>query len=67
LSTENDLRFNASGYRDITAEKAIRKADRTPYEIGELVEIIKKISNAYGYEVEGRITFRDKKTNIVYK
>lgn len=67
MGAENDIRFNASGYRDKTAEKAIRKADRTPYEVGELVEIIKKIAAAYGYEVEGRIAFRDKRTNIVYK
>lgn len=67
MSTENDIRFNASGYRDTTAERAIRKADRTPYEVTELVEVIKKIAGAYGYEVEGRIAFKDKKTNIVYK
>ena len=49
------------------AEKAIRKADHTPYEISELVDVIKKIAGAYGYEVEGRIDFRDKKSKIVYK
>ena len=62
-----DLKHNASGYRDIVAEKAIRKVDRAPHEISELVDIIKKIAGAYGYEVEGRITFQDKKTKIVYK
>lgn len=40
----NDLKYNASGYRDIVAEKAIRKADHTPYEISELVDVIKKNS-----------------------
>lgn len=64
---ENELKYNASGYRDIVAEKAIRKVDRAPHEISELVDIIKKIAGAYGYEVEGRITFQDKKTKIVYK
>lgn len=63
----NDLKYNASGCRDIVAEKAIRKADRAPHEISELVDIIKKIAGAYGYEVEGRIAFRDKKSKIVYK
>lgn len=67
MNSGNDLKLNASGYRDPTAEHAIRKADRAPYEITELVEVIKKIAGAYGYEVEGRITFKDKKTNIVYK
>ena len=64
---ENDLKYNGSGYRDIVAEKAIRKADHTPYEISELVDVIKKIAGAYGYDVEGRIAFQDKKTKIIYK
>lgn len=63
----NDLKYNASGCRDIVAEKAIRKADHMPYEISELVDVIKKIAGAYGCEVEGRIAFRDKKSKIVYK
>ena len=64
---ENDLKYNASGYRDIVAEKAIRKADHPPYEVSELVDVIKKIAGAYGYEVEGQIAFRDKKSIIDYK
>ena len=64
---ENDLKYNGSGYRDIVAGKAIRKADRPPCEISELVDIIKKIAGAYGYDVEGRIAFQDKKTKIIYK
>lgn len=63
----DELKYNGSGYRDIVAEKAIKKADHTPYEVSELVDVIKKIAGAYGYEVEGRIAFRDKKTKIVYK
>ena len=62
-----DLKHNASGYRDIVAEKAIRNADRTPHEITELVDVIKKIAGAYGYDVEDRIAFKDKKTNMIYK
>lgn len=64
---QNDIKYNASGYRDKVAETAIRKADRTPPEITELVDVIKKISGAYGYDVEGRIVFRCKKTNMIYK
>lgn len=63
----NDLRYNASGYRDKVAEMAIRKADKTPHEISELVDVIKKIAGAYGYDIDGRIAFQDKKTKIVYK
>jgi len=64
---ENDLKYNGSGYRDVTAEKAIRSADHTPRELSELVDVIKKIAGAYGYDVDGRIAFRDRKTKIVYR
>lgn len=64
---DNDLRYNASGYRDKVAEMAIRKADHTPHEIFELMDVIKKIAGAYGYDIDGRIAFQDKKTKIVYK
>lgn len=64
---QNDIKFNASGYRDKVAETAIRKVDRTSLEIAELVDVIKKISKAYGYDVEGRITFRKNKTNMIYE
>jgi len=63
----NDLRYNGEGYRDVTAEKAIKKADHTPYEVTEMVDILKKIAGAYGYEIEGRIAFKNKKTGIVYR
>lgn len=64
---DNGLKYNASGYRDKVAEMAIRKADHAPHEVSELVDVIKKIAGAYGYEIEGRIAFQDKKTKIVYK
>ena len=63
----NDLRYNAEGYRDKTAEKAIKKADHTPYEVTEMVDMLKKIAELYGYEIEGRIAFKNKKTGIVYR
>ena len=64
---EKDLRYNASGCRDITAEKAIRSADHPPRDLPELVDVIKKISGAYGYDIDGRIAFQDRKTKIIYR
>jgi hypothetical protein len=63
----NDLKFNGSGYRDTTAEKAIRAADHTPPEIGEIVDIFRKIAGAYGYEIENRVHLKSKKTGIIFK
>ena len=67
MENKNSLKYNASGYRDKVAERAIRAADHTPHEISELIDVIKKISAAYGYDIEGRIAFQDKKTKIIYK
>lgn len=63
----NDLKYNASGYRDETAEKAIRAADKPPAEIGELMDVFRKIAGAYGYEIDNRIHFKDKKTGIIFR
>ncbi|MDD3662262.1 MAG: hypothetical protein PHT84_00145 [Candidatus Pacebacteria bacterium] len=63
----NDLKLNGSGVRDVTAEKAIRKADHQPYEVTEMLEMLKKITDLWGYEIEGRVAFKNKKTGIVYK
>ena len=38
----DDLKYNGSGYRDVTAERAIRKTDKQPQEVTDLVEIFKK-------------------------
>lgn len=63
----NELKYNASGYRDETAEKAIRAADKPPAEIGEMIDIFRKVAGAYGYEIENRVHFKDKKTGIIFK
>ena len=67
ITLEDKLKYNGSGYRDMVAERAIRKADHIPHEVSELVDVIKKIAGAYGYDIESRISFRDRKTKIVYR
>lgn len=64
---DNELKYNGSGYRDPVAENAIRSADRPPKEISELADVIRKIATAYGYDIEGRIAFQDRKTKIIYR
>ena len=49
----DDLKYNGSGYRDVTAERAIRKTDKQPQEVTDLVEIFKKIAELQGYEIHG--------------
>ncbi len=61
---KDDLKYNAEGYRDKTAETAIRAADKPPkssyqppYEVTEMVDMFHKIARAYGYDIDNRIAF----------
>ena len=70
---KDDLKYNAEGYRDKTAETAIRAADKPPkssyqppYEVTEMVDMFHKIARAYGYDIDNRIAFRDRKSGTVY-
>lgn len=62
-----DIIYNGSGVKDYTAAAAIRKADCQPVEVNRLIEIIKNIADLAGYEVEGRIALKNKKTKKVYR
>lgn len=71
---KDDLKYNAEGYRDKTAETAIRAADKPPkssyqppYEVAEMVDVFHKIARAYGYDIDNRIAFRDRKSGTVYR
>lgn len=64
---ERDIIYNGSGVKDFTAAKAIKKADVQPMEVNRLIEIIKNIVDLAGYEVEGRIALKNKKTKKVYR
>lgn len=64
---KDDLKYNAEGYRDKTAETAIRAADKPPYEVTEMVDMFHKIARAYGYDIDNRIAFRDRKSGTVYR
>lgn len=65
--SDKEVKYNGQGYRDKTAEKAIRKADKQPFEVTEMLEMLKKIADLYGYEIEGRVSFKNKRTGIIYK
>lgn len=53
---------NGEGYPDPTAGKAIREADKPPEAVSWLVKTYKELASLLGYEITGRIHFRDKKT-----
>lgn len=62
----NELKYNGSGCRDVVAERAIRSADKQPKEVSELVEIFKKLAEMQGYEIQGRIAFKNKRSGAIY-
>lgn len=64
---DKNLLYNGSGVKDYTAARAIKKADCQPPEVNRLIEIIKNVADLAGYEVEGRIALKDKKTRKVYR
>lgn len=63
---DNDFKRNASGYYDPTAWKATEKI-QTEERIKDLLGVIRYVTRLAGFEIEGRITFRDKKTGKLWK
>lgn len=64
---ERNLVYNGSGVKDYTAARAIKRADVQPMEVNRLIETIKYIVDLAGYEVDGRIALKNKKTKKVYR
>lgn len=62
---------NSEGYTDRTAEQAINRASKTskknvPDAISFMVDTFKRTADVLGFEIEGRIVFRDKKSGKVW-
>ena len=62
----NDLRKNASGYDDPTAYEAI-KNNQSEIRFYKLLHTIFHICELAGFQLEGRIMLKDKRTGIIYK
>ena len=62
---------NASGYTDMTAFKAIKHADRASLDESDrfhkLLDTILYIIKLAGFEVEGRIVLKDKRTGRIWR
>lgn len=60
---------NHEGYKDPTAELAIQKVDKEIEndDITKLVGIVRSIANLAGYDIEGRIIFRDLSTGRIWR
>lgn len=72
----NDLRRNESGCLDLTAYKAIKRADKSKRkdsknercnEIYEAIKLVKNMLRKFDLIVINRIEVKDKRTNKVYR
>ena len=62
----NDLRKNGSGYNDPTAYEAI-KNNQSEIRFYKLLHTIFHICELAGFQLEGRVMLKDKRTGIIYK
>lgn len=63
----NNLKINASGCVDPTAEKAIKKVDNEKKRHEDLLKHIYYVCNLAGYSIENRIILQDKKTKRIWR
>jgi len=54
--------MNSEGYKNPTAEEAIRKTVQTPREIMQVINMMKAIAGVAGFDVIGRIQLRDRES-----
>ncbi len=59
--------MNAEGYPDPTADRAIKRADKTPEQVSELIRTIKAVAALAGYEITNRVQMKNRKTGRIYK
>lgn len=62
-----ELRMNGEGYKDPTADKAVRHLDRTPEHIVDVIIALKMVAGLAGYDIVGRIHLRDRETGKEYR
>lgn len=57
-------KLNHEGYKDPTAEKAIRQYNKVPSHVRETIDHLKAISSLLGFEI---VELRDRRTGRRYK
>lgn len=59
--------MNAEGYRDPTADQAVKEAGKAPEQVSELIRTFKIVAALAGYEITNRIYLKDQKTGRTYR
>ena len=63
----DELKRNGSGYKDPTAEKALKSIVANEKKVTKLIKTIQAVAHLAGYDIEGRIVLIDKKTGEVWR
>lgn len=63
----DELKRNGSGYKDPTAEKAIKKVIETEKTVSKVIKTLQAVAHLAGFEIEGRIVLRDKETGEIWR
>lgn len=56
------LMLNGSGYKDLTAYKAIKNVTEEEHKVKLIIKTIQSVAHLAGFEIEGRVVLRDKTT-----
>lgn len=63
----DELKRNGSGYKDPTAEKALKKIVAEEKRVTKVIKTIQAVAHLAGFEIEGRIVLRDKKSGEIWR
>lgn len=63
----DNLRKNGSGYYDPTAFDAIETIDKEDLKFQKLLKTIKYTCELAGFQIEGRIVLKNRKTGRIWK
>ena len=63
----DELKRNGSGYYDPTAWKATKSIVANEKKVTKLIKTIQAVAHLAGYEIEGRIVLRDKKSGEIWR
>jgi hypothetical protein len=67
LFSHDDPRKNASGCDDPTAYEAIKNIDEEEESFKKLLRVIRYICGLAGFEIQGRVVFKNKNSGRVWK
>lgn len=63
----DNLNINGSGCKDPTACEAIGKTDKELKKLNKLLDCLRHICDLAGFEIEGRIVLKNKKTGKIWR